>query len=113
MEAQAEELARTTVAAYKSILATIAQAGGKATPHLGAGLLEKLGSFQESLTPLITPDQMSAAQQAVNLELESWGESAAKYSEDKEKEIRDIMVAVALSAEALGERDERYATQFS
>lgn len=112
IESNADAVAKATVAAYKSALGAIAKAGAQAIPPLGAGLLQKLNSLRENLPLAATPDQLTTTQTEFEQELGHWGESAAQYSNNKEKEIREIMIAVAVSAEALAERDQRYASQF-
>jgi diguanylate cyclase (GGDEF)-like protein len=89
------------------------KAGAQAIPHLGTALLQKVNLLRENLSAGVTPDEMVDVQLAADLELAQWGESAARYSMEKAKEIREIMVAVAATAAAVGERDHRYSSQFS
>jgi diguanylate cyclase (GGDEF)-like protein len=113
MEALAEELLKAALLAYKETLGSIATVGSQAMPHLGADLRQKLSLLQKDLSVDITPDRMADLQRGVDLALAKWGESAAQFSTDKANEIKEIMVAVAAAAEAVGERDERYSSQFS
>jgi len=106
------ENAKAAVEAFKSSIGAIAKAGAQAIPPLGAGLLAKLNVIQESLPREAVKEEVLAAREEFEQELETWGESAAQYSRDKEKEMREIMIAVAVSAESLAERDQRYASQF-
>jgi len=112
IESSGAEAVKTAVEAFRSAIGSIAKAGAQVIPPLGAGLLAKLNAVQESVPAQATPDQVAAARAEFEQELGQWGESAAQYSNNKEKEIRDIMIAVAVSAEALAERDQRYAGQF-
>jgi diguanylate cyclase (GGDEF)-like protein len=113
IESYAEELARIAVLAYKETLNSMADAGARAMPHLGADLQLKLSFPQESLSVDITPDKMAELQRGVDATLAKWGKSAAQFSRDKAEEIKEIMVAVAATAAAVGERDQRYSSQFS
>ena len=113
IEASAAELANAAVSSYKATLTSIAKAGARAMPHLGADLVEKLDLLQEKLSAAGAPAEMTAVQASVDLELANWGESAAQYTSDKANEIKEIMVAVAATASAVGERDQRYKSQFS
>jgi diguanylate cyclase (GGDEF)-like protein len=106
------ENAKAAVEAFKSAIGAIAKAGAQAIPPLGAGLLAKLNVMQAGLPREAVKEQVLATRGEFEQELEIWAESAAQYSRDKEKEVRDIMIAVAVSAEALAERDQRYASQF-
>jgi len=112
IESSGAEAVKAAVEAFRSAIGSIAQAGALAIPPLGAGLLAKLNAVQENVPAQATPDQVAAARAEFEQELGQWSESAAQYSNNKEKEIRDIMIAVAVSAEALAERDHRYAGQF-
>jgi len=113
IEANAEEMAKTAVSAYEAALDSIAKAGAQAMPHLGAGLEQRLSPLREKLSAGITSAELAHTQQGVDRELAKWGESAAQYSKDKANEIKEIMVAVAAAAAAVGARDQRYSDQFS
>jgi GGDEF domain-containing protein len=113
IDACAEEFAETALSAYRSALASIAASCARAVPNLGAGLARKLESLQQNLSIDTTPDEMTHVQQEVDCELAAWAEGAAQYSTDKANEVKEIMVAVAAAAAAVGERDQRYSSQFS
>jgi diguanylate cyclase len=113
MDAYTEELAKAVVSAYKAALVAVGKAGALAMPHLGDGLVQKLNVLQQELSVSAKPDEIEQMQQGVERELTQWGESAAQYSREKAKEIKEIMVAVAATAAAVGERDQRYTSHFS
>jgi diguanylate cyclase (GGDEF)-like protein len=106
-------LTKTVVGSYRAALTSMATAGAQAMPHLGASLLQKLNLLQQSLSDNVSADELAGVQQGLDRELTEWGESAAQYSRDKAKEIKEIMVAVAATAAAVGERDQRYSSHFS
>ncbi|HVV46723.1 MAG TPA: GGDEF domain-containing protein, partial [Bryobacteraceae bacterium] len=112
IESPAVELAKTAVRGYPVILASIAKAGAQAVPHLAGDLQHKLTVLHENLSADTTPGEIVELQQGVVRELSEWGESAAKHARDHAKEVREIMVAVTAAAAAVGERDQRYSTQF-
>jgi diguanylate cyclase len=113
MDAYAGELAKAAVGAYQAALTVMGKAGGQAMPHLADTLQQKLNHLRERLSGDITPDEVTSVRQGLESELAQWGLSAAQYSRDKANEIKEIMVAVAATAEAVGERDQRYASRFS
>jgi diguanylate cyclase len=113
IEASAEELAKTVLSAYQAALGSMAKACTQAVPHIGGGLTQKLAALQKNISPSMSADDMAAIQQCVDKDLATWAESAGQYSEDKANEVKEIMVAVAAAAAAVGERDQRYANQFS
>jgi diguanylate cyclase len=113
MDAYPEELAKAAVGAYRATLTAVGKAGAQAMPHLAAAFAQKLNQLRDNLSGDLTLEEVAGVQQGVDLELAQWGESAAQYSNDKAKEIKEIMVAVAATAAAVGERDQRYASQFN
>jgi diguanylate cyclase (GGDEF)-like protein len=113
MNAYADELAKTAVSAYAAALETMGNAGAVAIPDLGADLQARVESLKQALAGPVTMDRLADTRQAVDVEFGQWAESAAQYSKDKAKEVREIMVAVASAAAAIGQRDQRYASQFS
>ena len=48
----------------------------------------------------------------VEQELTKWGESASKYFQQTAHDIKEIMLTVAETSQALGERDQRFAREF-
>ena len=112
MDAHGDQLAETAVSAYRTALSAMAKAVAQALPPLANDFAEKLNQLQENLSSNVTPEAMARIQHAVETELAEWGNSAAQYSFEKAREIREIMVAVTASALALGERDNRYKTHF-
>jgi len=112
IDAYPEELARNAVSAWRDGLAGFGRAGAQALTHLGPDLRQKLSLVQEELSGDVTPDQIIQARGSIEATLTEWGETAEEYSREKTKEIKEIMVAVAATAAAVGERDQRYSSQF-
>jgi len=113
MDNYADELAKAAVCAYKAALAAMGKAGAKAIPHLAEALQHKMNGAQEKVSPNIGAEQLAAVQKEVEQDLAQWGDGAAQYAADKAKEIKEIMVAVAATVAAVGERDQRYSSQFN
>ncbi len=113
IEAYTEELAKTAVCSYKELLNSIASAAVRANPRLGGDLGKKLTLIREKLSGTITPGQLAELQQSADQELSKWGDTASQYSGDIASEIKDVMIAVAATASAVAERDERYSGQFN
>ena len=111
IEAHTEELFRCAMDAYRAALAAIAEAGTRALPPVAADLQEKLSLLKDSLSDNASADEIAEVRHGVDLELGQWGERATRYSRDKEKEIREIMVAVSAATDALGLRDQRYTNE--
>ena len=84
IEDSAED-AKAAVDAFKSAVGAIAKAGAEAIPPLSAGLLAKLNVIHEGLPREAVKEQVNAAREEFEQQLETWGESAAQYSRESTK----------------------------
>ena len=58
------------------------------------------------------PDTVAETGKQVEEELKKWGESASEYFQQTARDVKEIMLIVAETTQAVGERDQRYARQF-
>ena len=45
-------------------------------------------------------------------QLQEWGEQTAEYFQQRAGDVKEILMVLALAAESVAERDQRYASQF-
>lgn len=108
IDAYDRQLADALLSACRNTLLATAKSGGKAVPDRSAGLSESLNSLRERLGPLVTPDEVAHIEKDIEAALAGWGEDAAQSSLDNLNQVRDVMMAVAASAAAIADRDDRY-----
>lgn len=113
IESNPEELLLGTLCAYRAALQAMGDSGVKACPPLGTQLQLGLSNLQLQLSEGTTPRRMQETEQRVEAELERWGELSADYYQRKTEEFKEIMMIMARTAEAVGDRDQRYSKQFS
>lgn len=113
MEMGLKDLADSTLEAYRASLAAMADSGVQVCPHLGQKLQDSLLNLQTALSAEATPDVVRKTGGLAAEEIEQWGVHAAAHFKQKASEIREIMMTVARTAEAVGERDQRYTAQFN
>jgi diguanylate cyclase (GGDEF)-like protein len=113
IDAHPGEQLNSALEAYRTALGAMARSGARACPHLGGSIESSLLALQEKVSREASPSELSATGERADAELAGWGERAAGYFKDKAEEVKELMLVVASTAEALGERDERYATEFS
>lgn len=106
-----ESVDDSALAAFRSSLAAIAKSGERAVPPLGPNLSRKLGEIQGGLQKPVTPDALSSATRRAETELAMWADLAVRLHDDNEREMKEIVGAVALAAESVGKRDEKYSNQ--
>ena len=112
IESHTEDLLRSALASYGSSLVAAADAGALACPPEGESLKTSLLNLCCRLSPETSPEQVAETGQAVNGELQAWGERAAQFYQQKVDEVREVLALVAEAAAKVADRDERYAKQF-
>ncbi len=81
-------------------------------PHIGEDFRRDLLNLRDRLSPDATADTVAETGKQVEEELKKWGESASEYFQQTAHDVKEIMLIVAETAQAVGERDHRYARQF-
>jgi diguanylate cyclase (GGDEF)-like protein len=87
--------------------------GAQACAHLGSGIERSLLSLGERVSAEPSAALLRQTREQVEQELRQWGESAAEYFKSKAGEVRELMMALARTAESVGERDQKYNRQLS
>jgi len=113
IESNHEELFRETLHAYRAALSAMGNSGVQACPPLGTKLQQGLWSLQSRLVEEAIPGRVGETEARVEAELEQWGAQSAEYYRRKTEEFKEIMMIMARTAEAVGDRDLRYSKQFT
>jgi diguanylate cyclase len=113
MDAQVEELLDSALDSYRTSLTAMGKHATHAYPQLGQDLQQALLSLQQRLQADATSGVILDAGREVEGQLESWSARAAEYFKLKAAEIKEMMVILARTAQAVSERDQRYSTQFN
>src|ERR1019366_4059442 len=87
--------------------------GVQACPPAGAQLQLGLWNLQRQLVEQATSHLVEETEGRVAAELQQWGERSAEYYRGQTEEFKEIMIIMAHTAEAVGDRDQRYSTQFT
>lgn len=112
IERNGEELIRTALDSYRSVLSAIGDRGVQACPPVGFTLRQNLLQLQAGIGAEPTPETLQETSQKVEAELTQWGCGAADYFKQRSTEVKELMVILASTAELTGERDQRYTRQF-
>ena len=106
-------MVRWTLHAYRAALEEMGNSGVQACPQIGAKLRLGLLNLQNQLAAEATPGGVQDTETRVAAELHEWGEQSAEYYRQKTEEFKDILLIMARTAEAVGDRDLRYSGQFT
>jgi diguanylate cyclase (GGDEF)-like protein len=102
-----------TVAAYRSALVEMGNCGQYACPALGEELKQGLSKQGVKLSAQLTCEGIEETESGVREQLQGWGRSAAKHYQQQTAEVKEILLVMAHTAESVGERDQRCATQIT
>jgi diguanylate cyclase (GGDEF)-like protein len=108
MQTQVEALLRSTLACYQAAVTAMAASSVKAYPHLGQGLQDGLTNLVGRINEFATPGAIQETEGQIEQELKQWAQRAADYFSEKTNEIKEIVALVALTAQSVSERDDRY-----
>ncbi len=111
IESNSEELLRSALASYRTALGAMGDCGVEACPTTGHQMRQSLLNLEQALTSELTAQRIDETGRKVQEELRQWGQSAAEFYREKTGELKEIMLILARTGEAMGERDQRYATQ--
>jgi diguanylate cyclase (GGDEF)-like protein len=102
-----------TIAAYGSALLAMGDCAAEVYPALGSDLKRGLGKVEESLACEMTLEQVEGAETSVRGQLQDWGMRAARQNQQKAREVKELLIVMAHTAESVGERDQRCAGQMN
>ena len=105
------ELLEAAMQSYRSSLLGMGSSGYQACPTFGANLQQSLTGLAGRLSSDVTREALEETRRGVSEQLSQWGERTADHLKGKAQEVKDLLMVLARTAESLGERDQRYATQ--
>lgn len=115
--AKADELLQLAIAAYRSALVEMGNCSRAACPALGDELQRSLGELSQRIEREsdsgLNCQNIQAAESEVREHLREWGGGTARHFQTKASEIKEILLVMARTAEAVGERDQRCARQLN
>lgn len=112
IESNAEENLQALLHAYREALGAMGEVGVRTCPPAGATLREGLNNLQQHLAGELTPALVESTGEEVQEQIGRWGDCAAGRFSRQTGEVKEIMLVLARTAEALGRRDRQYGSQF-
>src|SRR5208282_5385561 len=94
-----EELAASTLDAYRAALGAMGNSGLRACPVLGSGLQRSLMLLAGSLARTVTPPLIKETEGHVEQQLQEWGEQTADYFQQRAGDVKEILMVLAHAAE--------------
>jgi diguanylate cyclase (GGDEF)-like protein len=111
-DADHPELQRPALDSFRAALAATGVFGSQACPSLGQEFERTLWNLQNALESEATPAGVIETERRFETELKLASTRASGYLKQKAVEIKDLLIVLARTTEAVGERDQRYAHRF-
>lgn len=100
------------VESYRDLLLALGRNAARACPALGNDLESALQGFERRLSVEPSPSAVVHTHQQVGVQLQEWGDRTADHFKTKADEVRELLLALAKTAECVGDRNQNYTGQF-
>jgi diguanylate cyclase (GGDEF)-like protein len=107
------DLLSALVECYRSALVAMGKSGSQTCPGVSSDLQQKLSDLGNQIASDPTPTGVKKTEAQVEEQLQQWGGQASAYFKAKADEVKELLILLARTAQSLGERDQRYANQFT
>jgi len=102
-----------TMECYRSTLQAVGKGAAQACPAPGGNLELQLAKLVNQLPAEPAPAAVKQLEADVEEQLNQWAHETEEYLREKANGVRELLMMLARTAESVGERDQRYADQFS
>lgn len=107
---RAVDLSSACLDAYRSTLAEMGRTSAEACPATGQDLERNLRNAGDTL-PALDGRSMAAHAAGICKQLQQWGQRTAHHYQQKAAEVKDMLVAMAQTAQSVSEHDQRCTRQ--
>jgi diguanylate cyclase (GGDEF)-like protein len=112
-ESDPSELLSAILKAYRSGLLVMGRSGVQACSAVGYELEQNLAGVEKRLSGGLTARLAQQAETQVEEHLQHWGRRSQEYFKAKTNDVKELLIVLARTTESLGERDQRFGSQFS
>ena len=113
LEQEPDKLLSCTLDSYRSALSAVGTYGMLSCPATGSDLRQNLTGIAERISKDATCPVMQETRDKVEKQLQQWGSHTAEYFKQKTNEVKELLIVLARTAESVGARDQKYASQFT
>lgn len=102
----------TALTSYRSLLLAIGQSATLVCPPTGVELARSLKALAHRLSIDSARDPIQRTEKLVEVQVREWGSRTCNHFKEKADVAKEVLIALARTAESLGSRDERFSHQF-
>ncbi|MGD0631225.1 MAG: GGDEF domain-containing protein [Terracidiphilus sp.] len=107
-----DELSAATMDAYRATLLAIGKTAVQINPDHGAELESNLRGIEHRLSVGYSPDSVKRTERQVEVQLSEWGTRASAQYKAQADEVKELLLALAKTAESVGSRDKGFSSRF-
>jgi len=111
-EPDRNDLAAVTMECYRAALLAVGKAAAQVSQGTGGDLEANLGGLERRLAVSLSAESMRKAELQVEMRLGEWGARTATELKVQADNVKELMLALARTAESVGNRDQGYAKKF-
>ena len=100
------------VQCYRSLLLAIGRNAVHGSPVLGSDLERSLKGLEHRLSVHSSPSALLHTEKQVEVQLQEWGARTADHFKAKADEVKELLIALAQTAESVGDRNQNYTSHF-
>jgi diguanylate cyclase len=112
-EPETDSLSAATVECYRAALLAVGKAAVQVSPGFGEDLETNLRSLERRLSVGYTEESVRRTEQQVEGQLDEWGTRTSAHFKGQADEVKELLVALAKTAESAVSRDQGYSNKFS
>lgn len=105
-------ISAATMESFRSILIAIGKCAVQVAPGLGLDLERNLRAFERRLSVNYSSDSIKKTEQQVEIQLQEWGARTSEHFKARATEVKELLLALAKTAESVGSRDQGYSSRF-
>ena len=102
-----------TLECFRSALLAIGKSAVQGCPALGIELDKSLQGLEKLLAENSGSESVRQIESQLETLLQQWGERTAEHFKTKADEVKELLIALARTAESVGDRDHRYSSKFA
>lgn len=106
------DISDSTIECYRGLLLALGRNAVRGCPALGSDLEHALSGFERRLSVKPSPSAVKHTQKQVEVQLQEWGDHTAEHFRTKSDEVKELLLALAKTAEFVGDRNQNRNAQF-
>jgi diguanylate cyclase (GGDEF)-like protein len=112
VEPEMGEPSAVAMECYRAVLLAIGKSALQISPGLGADLDTSLRGLEHRLSVGCSSESLKRTEEQVEVQLQEWGGRTSEHYKARADEVKELLIALAKTAESVGSRDQGYSNRF-